>query len=286
MGYINRIELRLALFTTLFLGIFLPSCSTLSLTYHYAGWLLHWKIDHYIDITSNQKAILQSNLTTLQRWHKKEELPRYIHFLNDVKTKLHDGLKSHEIETIFENYTSLWKRLGRRITKKGVPILISMNNAQIQNLEKTMQEENQEIFDRVKSNAKKLMQKRVEKVLENLEDWLGSLTPSQKLRIEELVRAFPNTTQAWIDNRIRRQRSFIQLLKSPTLPLNLEQRIHDLFVAPEKGASPSYLSAVQKREAALVPTVLALDRLITFQQRNHLTKKLDSLIQELKDITQ
>ena len=277
----HRFLFRLLCFAV---ATFLSGCSTLSLTYRYADWLLYWKIDHYIDITSEQEPLLQNHLFSLQQWHKKEELPRYIYFLHDVKAYWHDGLTKHELESILDDYASLWQRLGMRLVKEGVPILATMNNGQIQNLEQTIREENQELGDEIVGNAEERIQKRVKQTLQRLEDWLGRLTLDQQFSISELIRKFPDTTQVWLHNRLRRQDAFITLLKSQIDQPKFEQMVHDLLVTPEKDAPLAYLSAMQQREAMLITTILTIDQLITPQQREHATEQLQALIQELTSI--
>ncbi|GJL57132.1 MAG: hypothetical protein NPIRA02_42640 [Nitrospirales bacterium] len=275
----------LVLTIVLFWSLCLTSCSSLSLSYRYADWLLYWKIDGYIDLTSDQQPFLQEQLATLQQWHRDEELPRYILFLDDVKRTWQDGLTQAELEILFQQFTSLWKSLGQRFAAEGTPLLTKMTPAQIQNLKQTMREENQTILKKIGATFRERMEKRLETVFEELEDWLGPLTSDQKLHIARLIRKFPDTTHEWILNRQRRQANFLALLQSKIAPSKFEQQIFHLLVSPEKGASQAYLTAAQQRISALFSTILEVDHMITPQQREHASHRFEAIIQELQNIS-
>jgi len=282
----ENIRKIVVLIIVLMWSLCLTSCSTLSLSYRYADWLLYWKIDGYIDLTSDQQPFLQEQLATLQQWHRDEELPRYILFLDDVKEKWQDGLTQAELKSIFQQFTSLWKTLGQRFVTEGTPFLIKINPIQIQNLEQAMHEDNQELLKRIGQTLLERMEKRLERVFEELEDWLGPLTSDQKLHIAGLIRKFPDTTHEWLLNRQRRQANFLALLQSKIAPSKLEQQIFRLFVSPEKGASQAYLTAAQQRTSALFSTILEVDHMITPQQREHASQRVEAIIQELQNISQ
>jgi len=275
----------LVLTIVLFWSLCLTGCSSLSLSYRYADWLLYWKIDRYIDLTSDQQPFLQEQLTTLQQWHRDKELPRYILFLEDVKRKWQDGLKHAELEILFQQFTSLWKSLGQQFVIEGTPFLMKMNPTQIQNLKQTMKEENQTLLKKIGVTVRERIEKRLETVFEELEDWLGPLTVDQEFHIAMRIRKFPDTTHEWLLNRQRRQANFIALLQSPIAPSILEQHIFGLLVSPEEGASQAYLIATRQRTSALFSTILEIDHLITPQQRKHASQRLEAIIQELQDIS-
>ncbi|MDA2912048.1 DUF6279 family lipoprotein, partial [Nitrospiraceae bacterium AH_259_D15_M11_P09] len=85
----------------------LTGCSTLSLAYNFADWILLWKIDGYFDISAEQERFLEERLTELHTWHRIETLPLYAAFLRRVQEQWRDGLTRDEIDGIVATYHKL-----------------------------------------------------------------------------------------------------------------------------------------------------------------------------------
>ena len=265
----------------LFLICVLTGCSTLSLTYNYADWLLYWKVDQYFDVSSSQKPLLQTHLTQLHSWHRSKEVPRYVSFLQTIYDYWGNGLTPQEVDHLFQQYQDLRERLGSRLASESVEFLVTVNSSQVQNFAQVIQQENFELLNKIGEDPKTRTAKRVESVLEWLEEWLGNLSDTQEQRIRQLIEQFPDTTEPWLQYRRQRQREFITLLNSHADHSFIERQIREWLIIPEKGAPLTYVAAAQQRQQALKRSILTIDHMISSQQRNHTAKKLSNLIQEL-----
>ncbi len=282
MNTLSQKARRLAL-PIVFCGeIFLANCSTLSLTYQYADWLVYWKVDHYFDVNTEQQAFLNNQIGAFKKWHKTEEIPRYISFLTYIKTQWHDGFSQQELDSIFIMYQSLWKSLSLRLAAASTPFLTTLNADQLTSLQQTIRDDNQELLDQRMENGLDPIEQKVEKVSDRLEDWLGSLTLEQKLQIDQHIRNLPDTFQVWFDNRIRRQKFFISLLKQQANEKRLQQEIGQLLSTPEQGASDAYIATMQQQKSGIFSTIMAIDQIISPQQREHATDQIGKILQELK----
>ena len=262
----------------------LVGCSTLSLTYNYADWILLWRIDQYFDVSPEQQTFLKGRLNHLHAWHRKQELPRYVAFLRDIQDHWRDGLTQRELDQILQNYQTLRDSLWQRIASDGAVFLATVNNHQVEHLEYIIQVENRKLLDRVGKGPEERLEKRVESVLDWLDDWLGELTPDQERRIVSLITKFPDTTHAWLQYRTHRQEEFLTFLKSKPHLTVIEYKVHEWLAIPEKGAPSSYISANQQRKIYFKATVLAIDQMVMPQQRQHASHRLESLIQELEEM--
>ena len=265
----------------LVLSCILTGCSTLSWTYNYADWLLYWKVDQYFDVTSSQKPLLQTHLTQLHSWHRSKEVPRYVSFLQTISHYWEDGLTRQEIDHIFQHYQDLRGRLGSRLASESAEFLVTVNSSQIQNFAQVIQQENFELLNEIGQDPNTRKVRRVESVLEWLEEWVGGFPSWQEQRIRHLIEQFPDTTEPWFQYRRQRQREFITLLRSPVDHSSVEHQIREWLTVPEKGAPLTYVEAAQQREQALKRTILTIDRMLSSQQRKYTSQRLSHLIQEL-----
>ena len=71
----------------LFLGciLFLAGCSATKLFYGYGDSIISWQLDSYFELTNEQEDWVEEQIRLHLEWHRKEELPRYKNFLNDIQ---------------------------------------------------------------------------------------------------------------------------------------------------------------------------------------------------------
>jgi hypothetical protein len=94
----------------------LMSCSP-TLLYRHADRLLLWKIDEYVDLTSDQKRMVRDQIKALLARHRKEALPLYERFLIEVKDKSSDGLDRQEVDWMFSTYQQFRTDLFGRVMR-------------------------------------------------------------------------------------------------------------------------------------------------------------------------
>lgn len=269
----------------LILASLLTSCSALSLTYHYADWLLYWKIDQYFDVAPSQKPLLQTHLTQLHSWHREQEVPRYVAFLKTIHQNWQGGLTQQELDEIFDQYAVLRGRLGSQVASESVEFLATVNSDQVRHLEEAMQTENQELLAELGEDPATRRVNRVGRVLNWLRTWLGEIPPNQQEQFKEVIERYPDTTNQWLEFRRHRQHEFTMLLKSDADVQTLEKQVHDWLVTPEKDAPPSYIRIVSYRKRHLKQTILAIDRKVTPFQRRHASDRLQALIEEVHNLS-
>ena len=263
----------------------LSSCSTLSVTYDYADWILYWKVDQYFDVSPEQESLLENRLNTLHSWHRKEEIPRYVSYLKDIHQYWQDGLTHEEVDQTLQRYETLRNRFLQRLASDSAVFLATVNTQQVQHLEHRIQVENQKLLTRIGIDADERRENRVTSALDWLHDWLGDISSHQEHLITNLVARFPDTTQAWLQFRTSRQRELLTFLRSKPQTTLIKHKVHDWLVVPEKDAPSSFIAATQKRKQSFKATILAIDRLVTPEQRLYASQRLEVLIQELEEMT-
>jgi hypothetical protein len=278
---------RKGLYSLLFLILagLLTSCSALSLTYHYADWLAYWKVDHYFDVSPYQKTVLRTHLTQLHSWHREQEIPRYVEFLQTILSFWQDGLTRRELDDLFEQYAVLRGRLGAQVASESIEFLTTVNSEQVQYLEEVMQTENQEWLTELGKDISMRQANRVERVLDWLRTWFGYVPPEQEQVFTEVIEQYPDTVDQWMEFRRYRQHQFAILLRSHAAPQTIEQQVHDWLVTPEKDAPSWYTDYLTFRNRHLKEAMIGIDSLVTHSQRQHASDRLQILIEEVHQMS-
>ncbi len=261
--------------------VVLAGCSLTVLAYRYADRLILWQVDHYFDLTSDQRHELGRQLKPLLARHKYEAIPQYEAALVQVRQRIERGLTSQDVDWAYATYDRLRADLFNRVIADGGMFLASIEPEQVQTLAAALQKENSKIARLVQAPAPERLKKRANATVDELEDWLGSLSKGQKAQIRELSLALPDTQQFWATNQQQRQQDLLALLRQPRTPEGVARELRTILVVSPDLASHAYQDAIRQMRVAMKTMALAIDQRLTADQRRHGVKKLQRLIDQL-----
>jgi hypothetical protein len=263
--------------------LLLAGCSILSV-YRYADWLILWQVDHYFDLTSDQRHDLARRLTPLLAQHRHEAMPQYEAVLVQVRQRIERGLTGEDLDWVYATYDRLRADLFDRITSDGGVFLASVDSRQVRTFEAALQKDNAKAARLVRTPAPERLKKRAHATINELEDWLGPLSKDQEARIRDWSLALPDTQQAWVAYRQQRQQELLTLLRQPRTPERVTRELRTILVHPDQHAPQDYQDAVRQMRAAVKTMALAIDQQVTADQRRHVLTKLQRLIDQLHDL--
>ncbi len=263
--------------------VLLAGCS-LTLTYRYADWIILWQVDHYFDLTADQRHDLTVRLTPLLARHRHEAIPQYEAFLVQVRQRFERGLTSQDIDWAYATYDRFRADLFDRVVADGGVFLASVDSRQVRILEAALQKDHEKAARLVQAPAPERLKKRADATLGWLEDWLGSLSKDQEAQIREWSLALPDSQQVWVSYQQQRQQELLALLHQPRTPERVAGELRTMLVYPDQHAPQAYQDAVRQMRAAVKTMALAIDQQVTADQRHHAVTKLQRLIDQLHDL--
>lgn len=263
--------------------VLLAGCSILSV-YRYADWLILWQVDHYFDLTADQRQDLAQRLTPLLARHRHEAIPQYETFLVQFRQRFDRGLTSQDLDWAYAGYDRLRADLFDRIVADGGVFLASVEARQVRTLEAALQKDNAKAARLVQAPAPERLKKRAQATLDWLEDWLGPLSKDQEAQIREWSLALPDTQQVWVAYQQQRQQELLTLLHQPRTSERAARELRTMLVYQDHTAPQAYQDAVRQMRAAVKTMALAIDQRLTADQRHHAVTKLQRLIDQLHDL--
>jgi hypothetical protein len=263
--------------------VLLAGC-TLTLTYRYADWIILWQVDHYFDLTADQRHDLALRLTPLLARHRHEAIPQYEAFLVQIRQRLERGLTSQDIDWAYATYDRLRADLFDRLVTDGGVLLASVDPRQVRTFEEALQKDHDKAARLVQAPGPERLKKRAHVTIDWLEDWLGPLSQDQEAQIREWSLALPDTQQVWFAYRQQLQQELLALLHQPRTPERVAGELRAMLVYLDQHAPQDYQDAVRQMRAAAKTMALAIDQRLTPDQRHHAVTKLQRLIEQLHDL--
>lgn len=202
MNIVNNQSKKIVKLLTLILLTFsITSCST-KLIYNYADWVIFWAVDDYVELNDSQENIVEIKIYELLKWHRQKELPYYTSLLKELRTIVVNK-DDVAFEPLYQKAKVLWKRSALKVTPEIIALLPSLSHKQkqqlVENIKDTQQERNQKWLE----EKEKTWDEKFEEAEERIENFVGDLTPEQKITLQAMERTRPDILELRIEGRKR-----------------------------------------------------------------------------------
>lgn len=182
--------------------LLLAGCSSTTFVYNRLDFILPWYLDRYVDLDRDQSQVFDAQLDQLLNWHRREELPRYVDFLDDVDRNLASPMSVEQ----FQSYTDRAEQAWFRVRDPGLEQLLllaeSLTNEQIDDFIAVMNKK-QAKYERkyLDRDDEEMREDAVENMEETLEDYLGRLKKPQVARLRAAAQELLRSDEVWLDER-------------------------------------------------------------------------------------
>lgn len=244
------LQLTLALILLALLG----ACSSLRLGYDQLPRLASWWVDDYVAFDRAQQAQFDTALASLQQWHRREELPRWLALLASADAMAARGQATEaDLAALDAAAGQTVARTLAQAAPLAAPILASLRPDQWQALEAAMAKRQQKWLKEQGASPSRLQAARSQVFSRGLGRWLGSLDPRQRDLARQLAGSWPVAdVPALAADRQQRQALTLQGLRlwaAAGSDAQALQRGTDLLLqASGRGAVPRSPAAQAQRE--------------------------------------
>ncbi|HSI46381.1 MAG TPA: DUF6279 family lipoprotein [Methylophilus sp.] len=202
-------------FFILALALSIISCSLVKTAYNNAPALIAWRLDDYFNFNDAQKAKLKPALQELHAWHRKNELPRYVSFLNEVKNDLSHDVSAQTACQRIDSIKSNAQALQTQFTPIIVNLAESLSDKQLQHFQQRLEKRNAEWKEEWwQETTKEQQEVRLDKAKDYAEKIYGSLNEPQINILKQSI-AKNNFDPAVVYSEIlRRDEDALNILKA------------------------------------------------------------------------
>lgn len=269
------------------LALTLSGCSSVTLAYSNAPQLLWWWVDGYFDFDRAQTSRVKLGIDELYDWHRSTQLSGLLPLLKTAQGQI---LADTSGEALCRSQAQAREALEptlMRAVETAAEVVPSLAEAQYRALDsryakviKTMR------ADYLQPDPKERHTDAVKRVLERAEMIYGRLDGPQRRAVDEAVAASPFDPQAWLAERLRRQRDTVQTLRR----LQAERADRDTRVAAlravvarvERSPEPEYRSYQQRLTTYNCELLARLHNSTTPKQRSAARDKLQGWADDIR----
>ncbi|MFB2681309.1 DUF6279 family lipoprotein [Shewanella mangrovisoli] len=265
----------------------LTACST-KFSYHFLDWAIGWELDDYVSLDKNQQKVVDGLIDKFVLWHQSEELGHYVAQLTEVEQQIQTNTLT---PALWAEHVTLakrhWFRLFEFALPEMLPIISSLTDEQVKQILAQSRKDEQELIKEFAGKTpEQLQQEADESLIEQFDDWLGSVTDEQKTLIHQYNQQRLSTLDMWLDYRHEWLRQFeVALGQRSDIPL-LTERLTLLMTRPDELKSEKHRAILRQNTEAFGGLLLTINASLSAKQSKHFYKKLNKLIQDLRELNQ
>lgn len=276
-----------AQYVTMLVALFaLGACTALQFSYNNADGLLRYMAWDYFDLDADQADSLQQRFVRLREWHRSTELPVYLDLLQTAGDKVSKGLTIADVDWAIAILRGHYRLLAQRAAQDAAPVLATLKADQIGALEKKLAKEDIRYVEQwLAGEEKKRHRKRVERMIDQFEEWTGDLDASQRSRVERFVSSHSGVYAKRLEERRRWQREAVVLLKHHRTASELALPLGRLFAEPEAGRSEEYIRDMRRWESDLARLIVELDTTLSADQRGRVLRRMERYAEDFRALS-
>lgn len=272
-----------ALFALVLLG---SGCSTINVAYTAGPTVLAFMADGYLDLDSDQGALLKDRILAIREWNRTTQMSDYARFLGEVRGKAVGNVTPDDVAQTVAEARKRWGVMAERVAGEIADMAPQLTAANINSLKKKIEKRNAEyIKETLEATPEKQRERRFERVKEETERWYGSLDDAQLERLRGWIAALPVNYTLAIEDRRRRQGEFVAIMEAAVTRkadrAETRQRLQRLLTAWETGRSPAYQAFATQVMAENLKLAANVVNMATPAQRETLNRRAQRWIDDM-----
>ena len=284
-GWVTRLAAiaAIAAFT-----VSVTSCAAIRIGYNNADTLALLQLDSYLDLTDGQEQSVKERFNALLTWHRTTQLRDYIALIDKMRAKLGGPVTAADVMDFNQQLNARMMTVADKAAPDIAHVALTLSPEQIDRAAKKVASDASKARREFVREEKDSGAERAKKYGERAESWFGKLTDEQKEIIRKSLVNRPTDATWWIDERERRQREFLILLRKIQADRPTEQvaarwlrtYFTHLNVAPEadrRARAESYRRGSAELIAQLINHA-------TPEQRAAIDKKLNDYAQDFRSL--
>lgn len=255
--------------------------------YHNIDWFVIDYIEDYVDLDSAQKEMLSNKIAAFSTWQQQEEMPRYLHQLEELSLLQPDQFGPRELDLHRTEMQQHYQRLVLHLLPDLYQLANTLSDAQIEQFMQGVTERQQEFAEKYRDNTQSQARVRYrERITDNLEEWFGRLSSQQEDVVTQWVNEMKVTTADWIAFHSRLRSELAHLFTQRHDEALFSAQLQALLFAPEQFYSPVLRAKFQYNQAVSDKYLVEIVRLASDKQVTYFRGEINDwqqLVQELSE---
>ncbi|MBV1932848.1 MAG: hypothetical protein KUG71_14160 [Porticoccaceae bacterium] len=234
------------------------------------------QVDRYLDLNTAQKPHVKQAITRWLDWHRRAQLICYAELIDEFKNRAHSSLNHLDLSWLESQLSAYYETLMINAIEPGAIILSNLDTSQINHLEKRLAKDHQKLARQLKRNKNQRQRKKTKETLTGMKRWFGKLSPTQITWVSTRSKALPDADAPWLEYRIHREQSLIELLRAKPNPKVVSGFIDSMWINAETSMTLETQMLMTEIRTQSRAMAVAFYAMATSRQKTHFWGQLQS----------
>ncbi len=171
-------------------------------TYNQLDWLIPWYVDDYVDLTAEQSDEFDRRLAPVLTWHRTEEIETLIALLDSIEQSLDAPLTQAQVTQWISEVQASIRRVEIRLLDVLIQTGTDLTDKQVASVIENLAEKQAELQKKYLTRTDQdYAEDSAERLIENLENYLGRLDAKQKTIVKDATGAMLRFDRQWLAER-------------------------------------------------------------------------------------
>lgn len=252
--------------------LLLTACSGTTFVYNRLDIILPWYLDRYVDLDRSQSQVFDAQLEGLLEWHRREELPRYVEFLNTIDEDLKADLTVAQLQAYADRAEEAWWRIRDPALEELLALGEELSDEQIEDFIAVMAKKQKKYEGKyLDRDDDEMREDAADSLEETLEDYLGRLNDEQLERLRVAAGELRRSDHVWLSERSAWTG---QLARELERQPGWQERVRVIVRDWEENLDPDVEALYDHNTAVVQSAVVDVVNSRTEKQNNRLQKKI------------
>jgi predicted outer membrane protein len=269
------------LIAALLLTLLAAGC-TMSFTYNHLDWLIPWYVDDYVDLSRQQRQLLQGQLGPVLQWHREEELERYLELLDRIEADLAREVTAAQVRSWADEIIAAAERVEENMVSVALQFGATLSDEQLAEFMESVWEEHREYEEEFLGRSD---EEYIEENKDNLEEFLerftGRLNDEQDAVLQRAAESLQRFDGVWLEDHEQWLNTLGPLLQRKP---GWEDAVREAYANRTLRRSQQYEELLEYNMGVVSQAIADVLNRLNDKQRKHLDDEIEdfrSLVQRL-----
>lgn len=264
--------------------LMLGGCSQKT-AYNHLDLLVAEYLDDYVELNNIQQVQLEKSLNETLAWHREQQLPVSIEWLQSLKQDLGEELTYDRVAFHADQLLMFWNAIEGQFANDMAVLLPTLSVEQRKELLKSFAEKNDEFREEyIEIGQKERREQLVKRVEDSFERWLDDLTKNQITQIHATAHKMEDTAPNMLAMRIQWQNELLRLLNDGAGHSDVQQDIVNVFVQRNALRSEAYQQQLETNQDLIYRLIVNISKTLEAEQKEYLVSRIDDYIELFKSL--
>ena len=255
---------------------------TMSFTYNHLDWLIPWYVDDYVDLSRQQRQLLQGQLGPVLQWHREEELERYLELLDQIEADLAGEVTAAQVRSWADEIIAAVERVEENMVSVALQFGATLSDEQLAEFMESVWEEHREYEEEFLGRTdEEYVEENAENLEELLERFTGRLIDEQEAILLQAAESLQRFDAVWVEDHEKWLNTLGPLLQRKP---GWENAVREAYANRTLQQSPEYTKLLEYNKEVVSQAIADVLNRLNDKQRKHLDDEIEgfrTLVQRL-----